>query len=177
MPESIRPLDLYEITAELEDLEQALLESGGVITEELEERYGRLLEMEAEKVEGYVAMIRKFAASEEAIKAERKRLQKAERSMRRAAQNLKDRLAEAMQQRGEDTYETKLGKVRLQQAARRSVALDVDDADLPDRFRRVKVSPDKQALIEALESEDLELRREAEHYAHLDAPSYYVRIY
>lgn len=173
----LRPLNLYQITGELAELEEALIESGGEITDEMNERYDRLLDMEADKVEGYVAMIRKFEASEDAIKGERKRLQKAERAMRNAAESLKDNLAEAMRERGDEVHETRLGKVRLQQASRRSVVVDVADDELPDGFRRVKTSADRRALQDALASDDAELRTEAERYAHLDAPGYYVRIY
>lgn len=177
MSDAIQPLNLYEITSELEQLEQALIESGGVLTDEIEERYETLLEMEADKIEGYIAMIRKFEASEEAIRSERKRLQKAEQSMRRAAESLKERLANAMRRRREDAYETNLGTIRLQQASRRSVIVDADEEDLPDAFKRIKVGANKRALQEALESDDEEVRRQAEQYAHLDEPSYYVRIY
>ncbi len=177
MPDAIQPLNLYDLTAELQELEQALIEAGGEITDEMDARYERLLEMEAGKVEGYLAMIRKFEASEEAIKAERQRLQKAERAMKSAAQSLKDRLAQAMQRRGETLHETKLGKVRLQQSGRRPVVIDVDEDELPEGFRHVRVSADKRALQEALESDDAHVRAEAGRYAHLDAPTSYVRIY
>lgn len=177
MSDPIRPLNLYALTAELAELEQALLESGGEITDAMNARYDRLLDMEADKVAGYLAMIRKFETSEEAIKAERQRLQKAERAMKNAAQTLKDRLAEAMHRRGETVHETPLGKVRLQQASRRSVIVDVDEDALPDSFRRVSVSADKRALQDALESDDPDLRTEAERYAHLDEPGRFVRIY
>lgn len=173
MSEPIRPLNLYEITTELRQLEEALIESGGVIDEETEERFSELLEMEADKIEGYLAMIRKFEASEEAIKQERQRLQKAEQSMKNAAQSLKDRLAEAMRRRGEEVHETKLGKVRLQEAPRRSVVVDAEEEELPERFRRVRVTPDKRAIRKALEAGD----EEAAALAHFDEPSYYVRIY
>lgn len=177
MEEPIKPLNLYQLTTELEDLEQDLLESGGVLTDEIEERYEDLLEMESDKIEGYVAMIRKFEASEEAIRSERERLQKAEQSMRKAADSLKSRLAWAMQRRGEDAYTTPLGKVRLQRAGRRPVVVDVDEDALPEAFKRVRVQADKQALQRALESDDDSVRRSAEAYAHLDEPSYYLRIY
>lgn len=173
----IRPLSLYQLTDELEALEDDLIASGGEITDEMNERYDRLLEMEADKVEGYIAMIRKFEASEEAIKAERKRLQKAERSMRRSADNLKDRLAAAMRRRSEEAHETRLGKVRLQQAPQRSVVVDVPADQLPDGFKRIKTSADRRALADALASDDVDLRAEAEAVAHFDAPNYYVRIY
>ena len=173
MSEAIQPLNLYQITTELQQLEQALLESGGVLTDEIEEKYETLLEMEADKVEGYIAMIRKFEASEEAIKSERQRLQKAERSMRKAAQSLKDRLAESMLRRGEEVHETDLGKVRLQQASRASLVVNVDPEELPEEFQRWKVSADKAGLRAAIEDDD----EVAKQFAHLDEPSHYIRLY
>lgn len=177
MSEEVQPLNLYQITTELQELEQALLESGGVLTDEIEAKYETLLEIEADKVEGYIAMIRKFEASEEAIKSERQRLQKAERSMRKAAQSLKDRLTESMLRRGEEVHETGLGKVRLQQASRRGVTVDADPEELPEAFKRISVSADKSSIQDALESDNDELRKQAEQFAHLKEPSYYTRIY
>ena len=173
----LKPLNLYQLTDELHAIEEALLESGGEITEDMDARFDELLDMRADKIEGYLAMIRKFEATEEAIKGERQRLQKAERAMKNAAGSLKDRLAESMRRRGETVHETALGKVRLQQASRRSLVLDVEEDDLPDAFKRVAVSADKRKLKAALESEDETVRRGAEGLAHLDAPSYFVRIY
>ena len=170
-------LSLYDLDHELQSIEADLLEAGGVIDEDMEERLDSLLEKRSDKIEGYLAVIRHYERTAEAVEAERKRLQKRERSLKNSAQALKDRLTESMLQRGDDSYETDLGKVNLQQASRRSVNVVPEPDQLPERFRRVRTSADKTAIREALESEDAELRAEAEAVAHLEEPSWYVRIY
>lgn len=167
------PLPLYEIDAELEALEAALLDAGGEITDDLEATYHDLLDMRAEKVAGYVAVIRRLELSADAYDAEVKRLTAHRNTMRSSAQRLKERLCEAMCRRGEDTHDTPLGRVRVQHASTRPVLLLVDPDDLPERFRRVAVSADKRALTDALKEGDEEALRCAE----LGEPSPFLRIY
>ena len=167
------PLPLYEIDAELEALEAALLDAGGEITDDLEATYHDLLDMRAEKVAGYVAVIRRLELSADAYDAEVKRLTAHRNAMRTSAQRLKERLCEAMCRRGEDAHDTPLGRVRVQHARTRPVLLLVDPDDLPERFRRVAVSADKRALTDALKEGDEEALRCAE----WGEPSPFLRIY
>lgn len=67
-------------------------------------------------MDGYLRLIRRLEATADAIKAERQRLQEAERSMANAAQALKDRLARSMQQHGDHEYPTPLGRIKLQRS-------------------------------------------------------------
>ncbi len=171
-------LSLYDITAELRELEEALIESGGEITDEMEERFHALLDMENEKTEGYIAVIQRLTRTAEAVKAEEDRLKKRRRALERSAQSLKDRLCWAMRQRGEEVRETTLGKVRVQQASRRGIVVDVDAEELPDELKRVSVSPDKRAIRAYLEEHGIEHIADGDRVlAHLDEPSYFVRIY
>lgn len=175
MAASLRPLTLYALTDELAELEDALLASGGEITAEVEALYGDLLEMHADKVEAYVAMIRRLETTAAAIAQERKRLQDAERSMQNAAKSLKNRLHDCMVRRGEKEHLTRLGKVKVVRAGGYApIELLVDEATmLPERFRRVAVTPDLEALREALAAGDpdaVQVAREGER-------STYVRIY
>ena len=170
---AIAPVSLYHITEDLADLEHSLLESGGEITEDLEEEYAELLEMHGSKVESYIAMIRRFEATAEGIKAERERLQAAEKTMENAARSLKDRLRDAMQRRGEAEHLTRLGKVKLQRSGSTPVVLKVAPEQLPTHFQRVKVGADLTSLKHALQEGD----DGAAQYAELGEPSYYVRIY
>lgn len=168
----IAPLSLYHLTEELYLIEQALLESGGEITDEMDQQYADLLTMHAEKVEGYVAMIRKFEASAEGIKSERERLQQAEQTMQNAARNLKARLAQTMLVRGETEHRTSLGKVRLQQSGSRPLVLLVEPENLPEEYQRIRVEADKTALKKALKE-----GQPLTQYAELGEGSYFVRIY
>jgi len=164
---------LYDLTDELKALISHLIENGGEITDEMEERFDALLDMEEEKTEGYIQVIRDLEASAEAVKAEEDRLKKRRRALQNSADRLKDRLAWAMEQRDQEVRETDLGKVRLQQASRRSLNVQVDAEALPDRFTRVSVKPDKREIRAALE----EGNAVAEEVAELKEPSLYVRIY
>ncbi len=173
----IKSLTLYALDAELQALEDALIESGGEVTDEIEAQHDRLLDGRADKVEGYLRVMRRLEATAEAVKAERQRLQDAERRLSGAAQALKDRLAASMQQRGDTEYLTALGRVKLQRSGSPPVELRVEVERLPEAFVRTKRSADLTALREALASEDPERRAEAEALARLGEPSYYVRIY
>ena len=173
----LAPLSLYAIDAELSALEDDLLAAGGEITEEIESRHNDLLDLRDGKVEGYLRVIRRFEATAEAIKAERQRLQEAERHMANAAQSLKDRLARSMHERGEHEHLTSLGRVKLQQSGTPPVELLVEPDDLPDAFVRVRRSPDLSALREALQSEDQGQKAQAAALAQLGEAKFYVRLY
>lgn len=173
----VKALSLYAIDADLLALEDALLAAGGEITEEIEARHSHLLNVRDHKIEGYLRVIRRLEATAEAIKAERQRLQDAERSMANAAQALKDRLASSMQQHGDAEHLTSLGRVKLQCSGTVPVELLVEVDGLPDLYVRIKRSPDLTALRDALESEDEALRTEAERLACLGEAKHYVRIY
>jgi len=164
---------LYDLTDELKALTDALIDAGGEITDDMEERFDALLDMEEEKTEGYIQVIRDLEASAEAVKAEEDRLKKRRRALQNSADKLKDRLAWAMEQRDQEVRETDLGKVRLQEASRRSMNVQVDAEALPDRFKRVNVKPDKRELRDALKDGDAV----AENVAELEEPSKYIRIY
>jgi hypothetical protein len=173
----VKALSLYAIDAELLALEDALVAAGGAITEEIEAEHDHLLDMREDKVEGYLRVIRRLETTAEAIKAERQRLQGAERSMTAAAQALKDRLAESMRQRGDAEYLTPLGRLKLQRSGTEPVELLVDEEGLPEAFVRTKHSPDLTALREALRSDDPTRRAEAERVAQLGESKHYVRLY
>lgn len=173
----VAPLSLYAIDTELAALEDDLLAAGGEITEEVEQRHDDLLSLRDGKIEGYLRMIRRLETTAEAIKAERQRLQEAERHMATAAQSLKDRLALSMLERGDTEFVTSLGRVKLQRSGTPPVELLVESDDLPDAFVRVRRTPDLTALRDALASDDAEERSRAEELARLGEAKAYVRLY
>ncbi|MEM9997816.1 MAG: siphovirus Gp157 family protein [Bacteroidota bacterium] len=174
MAAPIRPLHLYALDAELEALETELLDAGGEVDDETEARHNALLDARDDKIEAYIAVIRRLETSTDAVAAERKRLQDAERALKRSAQRMKDRLLDSMQRRGETQQQTRLGTVRVQQASRRAVELRVDTEDLPPRFLKVRPpEADLTALRDALGEGD----EEAEGLAELAPATSYVRIY
>ena len=170
--ETPKPLPLYTIDGELAQLESALIEAGGEITDEVNERFDDLLQMRQEKVAGYVAVIRRLETSAEAYASEAKRLSSNARAMQNSADRLKQRLLDAMTARGDQEYETPLGRVRTYEGSARSVTVLVDPDDLPDRFKRVTVAPDKRALADALKSQDPDAVRLAE----FEPPTPFLRI-
>ncbi len=176
MPD-LAPLSLYAIDAELSALEDDLLEAGGEITEDIEARHTDLLDLRDGKVEGVLRVIRRFETTAEAIKAERQRLQEAERHMATAAQALRDRLAVSMAERGDREYLTALGRVKLQQSGTPPVELLVEPDAVPDAFVRIRRSPDLTALREALQSEEEEVRSQVSGIARLGEAKHYVRLY
>ena len=170
-------LNLYEITSELRELQDALIESGGEITDEMEERFDDLLDAEEDKTEGYIAVIRSMEEEAEAFKREEQRLKKRRKAAENSAGRLKERLLMAMEVRGQDERSTALGKVKRQRNSSSGTTVFSDPEDLPDHFKRVRVSADKRAIREALESEDPDVRAKAEEHAQIDERGWHLRIY
>lgn len=169
---------LYEITEELREMQEALVEAGGVIDEEMEERFDHLLDIEEEKTEGYIKIIRELDTTAAAVKEEEQRLKKRRRALENSVDELKDRLRDAMEVRGEEVRETDLGKVRVQKASRRSLSVDVEPEHLPDDLKRVSVKPDKREIRAQMEEHGVEVLEDGGHtVAHLEEPTRYVRIY
>jgi hypothetical protein len=169
----MQPLPLYHIDAELADLEAAMIDAGGTFTDEIEERHDTLLRMRADKVHGYVAVVRRCEISAEAVDTEIDRLTARRNALQNTANRLKSRLLDAMTARGEDSHDTPIGKVRVLTASRRPLHLLVEPDDLPQRFRRVKISADKTELAKALDAHDEDAVRLAEY----GPASTFLRIY
>ena len=173
----IPPLSLYALDDELRQLEYELLDAGGEVDEETDARHTALLDAREDKVEAYLALIRRFETTAEAVKSERQRLQESERALANSAKRLKDRLCTSMRERDQVEHLTRLGKVRVQQASRRPVELLVEPDALPEAYMRVRTDADLSALAADLASEDPVVRAQAEAVAKLGEASYYVRIY
>lgn len=170
----MKTIPLHEITAELLAIEDALIEGGGEITPELEADFLAVEAMEAEKVAGYVAIIRRLETTATGIKEEVDRLRNYQRVMQTGADNLKGRLLHHMQVTGRGEYQTRLGRVKVMNSGGKPpVFVKYHAEDLPERFRRVTVEPDKSALLEALQAGD----PEAAEYAEIGERSQYLRIF
>lgn len=83
---------LFELTAEMKAIEDALWENGGELTPELEDAMNDNGPALVAKVDGYGALIRKFKASSAALAAEIKRLQAMKKTMDNGEKRLKERL-------------------------------------------------------------------------------------
>ena len=118
-----KSLTLYELTAEQQAIEDALIDNGGELSPELEEMLNSNQEAISEKVDGYNKILRKFEGRETAIDAEIMRLTALKRTAQNAQKSIKEHLLWAMEQAGKDKLEGTLCKAYL----RHSSALEVDE--------------------------------------------------
>lgn len=140
---------LFNITAEQKRINDALMESGGELTPELEEALLVNAENFAVKVEGYTASIRKFDALAEAADAEIKRIQAIKKAATNSAKRLKDNLAYGMEVMGMDKAEIGLNKLSF----RSSTAVNItDEVRIPSQYIKVETSIDKMALKKDLQA-------------------------
>ena len=154
---------LYQLDAELLALSQVLSDSEGVADDETFERYDALLDAREDKLDGYLAVIRNFESEEAMYAAEAKRFADLAATAKKSASSLKDRLLDSMQRNGEDELAGALGKAKVSRRSSRGVVLlDSDVESFPDRFKRIKVEPDRVALKKALEDRDEDALRLAE---------------
>lgn len=114
---------LIELTAEQQALENALIENGGELTPELEQELNENAALIASKVDGYHAVLRKFAMAEAALDEEIKRLTALKKTAVNAQKSIKGHLAYGMQVCGLDKLEGTYCKVSF----RKSKAVDVDE--------------------------------------------------
>lgn len=140
---------LFNITAEQKRINEALMESGGELTPELEEALLINAENFAVKVEGYATSIHQFEAFAEAADAEIKRLMALKKSAQGAAKRLKDNLAYGMEVMGYDKVDMGLHKLSF----RNSTAVNItDEVRIPNQYIKVETSIDKMALKKDLQA-------------------------
>lgn len=134
---------LFNITAEQRRINDALMESGGELTPELEEALVINAENFAVKVEGYATSIHQFEAFAEAADAEIKRLMALKKSAQGAVKRLKDNLAYGMEVMGYDKVDMGLHKLSF----RTSTAVNItDEVRIPNQYIKVETKIDKEAL-------------------------------
>ena len=166
-------MKFYEISLQMEALQNALMESDGPLPDEEFERLVALDDMLGEKAGDTYAALKHLKREADAIKAEEDELKAKRKTAERAYDRLREYILENLERLGREVVETPRGKLRVQSASQRSVSVKVDPEDLPERFRRVKVSADSRALKDAIEAGD----EEALSVAELNPASKYLRIY
>lgn len=140
---------LFDITAEQRRINDALMESGGELTPELEEALIVNADNFAVKVEGYATSIRKFEALSDAADAEIKRIQAIKKTATNSAKRLKEALAYGMEVMGVDKAEIGLNKLSF----RSSTAVNItDEVRIPNQYIKVETSIDKMALKKDLQA-------------------------
>lgn len=168
-------MNIYEIGQEWLEIQDELIESEGVLSDELEDRLGALIGKEREKAEAYFKVRANMLMNEEGLKMEADRLAKRKRAMENARKRLEKRLLDYMLLRGEDVIDTPIGKTRVMKAPSGKCALrdGVLPEDLPEAFRKVEIKANIAALKKALQEDP----GFAEDYAELEEPKTYLRFW
>jgi hypothetical protein len=118
--------NLFQLTADMAAIEDALWENGGELTPELEEAMTETTASLVAKTDGYGALIRKFDSASAAIDAEIKRLQALKKTATNAVDRLKERVKFSMQTNGISKLDGQLTKFSL----RRSEKTVTDDESI-----------------------------------------------
>lgn len=126
-------MTLYALTAEMQAVENALIENGGELTPEIEETLGANEVALQNKADGIVKVIRRFETNEDALDAEIKRLTALKKTCTNARTRLKDYVRDCMVQHEVERIECPLGKFSL----RNTPVVELDE-DFLDQFQAVK---------------------------------------
>lgn len=100
------------------------------------------------KVENYIKVMKNIDADVEARKAEIKRLTELNKADEKKKDHLKDTLSASMNMTGHERVDTPLFKVSF----RKSQAVEVDEAVLPEAYKVATWKPDKKRLKEDLKN-------------------------
>ena len=140
---------LWEIRQDYYKLMDKIQEQGGELLEEDIAELEKISEDKTEKYESYCKMIQMLLSDAEPYKAEKQRFAEKQASAERTAQRLKERLAVAMTEAGEDKYKTPL----FQLSFRNSQAVQIDDESvIPDEFKKWEYKLDKMGIKEQLKN-------------------------
>lgn len=100
------------------------------------------------KVENYIKVMKNLEADVEARKNEIKRLMELNKADEKKKEHLKDTLSASMSLTGHERVDTPLFKVSF----RKSQAVEVDEAVLPEDYKVATWKPDKKRLKEDLKN-------------------------
>lgn len=89
-------LTLYELSAQMAEIESILEDNGGELTPELEQAWVETKESLVKKADNYNALIQKFKATETAIDNEVKRLQSLLKTVKNGQKRLKEHILNCM---------------------------------------------------------------------------------
>jgi hypothetical protein len=149
---------LFDLTTEALEIEAILEASGGDVTdEEIARALDHFLAEHASdlraKVDGYVYLMAEFEARARLRREEAKRLQQLAATDEHNLARLRRRLMLYFERTGKDRFETdhfKLAVVANGGVAPLILAGDIKPEGLPERFRKVKLEIDNEAIREAL---------------------------
>lgn len=144
----MKTMSLYDLTAEWLEIEDLLIENGGELTAELEERLAAVQGGIEERTDAICAVVQRLTRAAEAAKAEADRLTALARSRQNSADRLKRYLLDRLTDIGREKVETNRFVVRVQQNGRPSIAWELDPELLPAELQRVTVALDGTAAYE-----------------------------
>lgn len=146
-------MNIYELTTQFLRLQEALIESGGALTEEQEKEFDELTNITEEKLQSYRYVILNMKGNYESVKSERQRLQDMERSLKNAYDNVVERVFFGMQAMGIEEKNLKVGFLKVVNVGGKLRLTVTEEADaLPEDYQVVRVSANNEAIREALES-------------------------
>jgi hypothetical protein len=141
---------LYEIAAEFRALANAIDDAGGELSPEAEAQLTALTGTLEEKTAGVLAVIRERRAEAAGFKAEADRLAARAKAEENAADRLQAYLLEQLTAAGVDAVNAgTVGKVKVMNASRPSIAWDGPPASIPQPFRKVEYKLDGTAAYDA----------------------------
>jgi hypothetical protein len=135
-------LKLYELPDAIREVEAAIIEAEGEITDEIADRLDHL-EGEFERKAEYIALLSREAKAEAAaVKQEEDRLKARRTAAENRERRLKDYLLMCMTRLGVEKVEGERAKVRVQANGRPSITWVGKEDAIPEAFKRVSVSVD-----------------------------------
>ena len=114
---------LYELTRQMAEIEERLVETGGELTPEIEELWQETAESLPKKIDNYNALVKNYEAAVEAKKKEENRLKEERKIDERIICNIKNHLIDVMTRFGYRRIDGKLCKVFLSS----STSTEVDE--------------------------------------------------
>lgn len=141
-------MNLYELTKEIENFELPVNEDGEILDDELSAELDSLMLARDTKIENIALWIKNLKAEAEAVKAEKDKLAKREKSLGNLADRLKGYLSDNLQ--GE-----KFQTPRVVLSWRKSTAVEVDDDFSDERFIKYEPKISKSDIKDALKSGEI----------------------
>lgn len=168
-------LSLWEISAELKPLEDALDLAGGdmdSLAPELVERVTELLTASQAKVDAYGHYAKSIEATINAIKDEINRLYDRQKVFENRLKRLKNAADRAMVARGIAKIEGELHTIsRIKNGGRPSIVLKVQPEDLPKEYQRLEIVADMELI-----RQDIQINPELGDCVEVQDTGYSVRI-
>lgn len=117
---------LFQLSADMSAIEDALYETGGELTPEIEAALQETAQSLAMKTDSYNALMRKFGSQADVIDAEIKRLTALKKTCQNAEKRLREHVCETMQMFGIEKLEGTYCKMSLGKSTR----VETDDEQL-----------------------------------------------